>query len=374
MDRVHQHRHRGDVPAPTPVVAEILPVQVLPTPVQGLKRQEDDDLDVPDEIDASEIADADETDLGTELALASGEATVSQTQEMAGDQPPTSQLSIPSPSTSSAPSDNAEEGMSAGAKAGIAFGVLGGALLLGLILYFIVSHRRKAMAKTQPDDGEKSTNGVAPPPPPKSAPRLSLRPVTQFFPNLGFDKNNQGNGKGLPPPNGAPYERPDTSQSNYANPFGKGAERVPSPVNEEPVSPVSPVSAASPPRAVGQAAATTAGAAGAAGAGAYVARKTSLRAGPQKNLPKRPVSPVGSEYSMSSIYTANGPNVSLPSAQPSPASAGSPKTNVHRVQLDFKPTLPDEMELRPGDLVQLLHEYDDGWVSEVSAHIDEYPD
>jgi hypothetical protein len=338
------------------VEANILPAQILPTPIPHFKREEDD-LDVPDEIDASVIADADETDLGTELAVASGEATVSQTLEMAGDQPPTSQLSIPSPSTSSAPSDNAEEGMSAGAKAGIAFGVLGGALLLGLIIFFVVSHRRKAMAKDHSDDGEKSTNGVAPPPPPKSAPRLSLRPVTQFFPNLGFDKNNQGNGKGLPPPNGAPYERPDTSQSNYANPFGKGAERVPSPVNEEPVS---PVSAASSPRA--------------AGAGAYVARKTSLRAGPQKNLPKRPVSPVGSEYSMSSIYTANVPTGSSPSAQASSNSAGSPKTNVHRVQLDFKPTLPDEMELRPGDLVQLLHEYDDGWVSEVSAHIDEYHD
>lgn len=37
--------------------------------------------------------------------------------------------------------------------------------------------------------------------------------------------------------------------------------------------------------------------------------------------------------------------------------------NVHRVQLDFKPSMDDELELRSGQLVRMLHEYDDGWVS-----------
>jgi hypothetical protein len=37
--------------------------------------------------------------------------------------------------------------------------------------------------------------------------------------------------------------------------------------------------------------------------------------------------------------------------------------NVHRVQLDFKPSMSDELELKAGTLVRMLHEYDDGWVS-----------
>ncbi|ORY08199.1 hypothetical protein BCR34DRAFT_590047 [Clohesyomyces aquaticus] len=35
--------------------------------------------------------------------------------------------------------------------------------------------------------------------------------------------------------------------------------------------------------------------------------------------------------------------------------------NIHRVQLDFKPTMQDEMKLQVDQLVFLLHEYDDGW-------------
>lgn len=43
--------------------------------------------------------------------------------------------------------------------------------------------------------------------------------------------------------------------------------------------------------------------------------------------------------------------------------AGSPTqtANVHRVQLDFNPSMDDELELRQGQLVRMLHEYDDGW-------------
>jgi hypothetical protein len=51
------------------------------------------------------------------------------------------------------------------------------------------------------------------------------------------------------------------------------------------------------------------------------------------------------------------------------AAAGAAKqppagpNNVHRVQLDFKPSMDDELELKSGQLVRMLHEYDDGWVS-----------
>ena len=49
------------------------------------------------------------------------------------------------------------------------------------------------------------------------------------------------------------------------------------------------------------------------------------------------------------------------------ASGASATPNaVYRVQLEFKPSMEDELELHAGQLVRLLHEYDDGWVSDQS--------
>lgn len=38
-------------------------------------------------------------------------------------------------------------------------------------------------------------------------------------------------------------------------------------------------------------------------------------------------------------------------------------TPVHRVQMDYFPSQADELDIRIGQLVRMLHEYDDGWVS-----------
>ena len=65
-------------------------------------------------------------------------------------------------------------------------------------------------------------------------------------------------------------------------------------------------------------------------------------------------SPAGTEFSMT------------PSS-PGSFASGPPPSNVHRIQLDFKPSMDDELSLRAGQLVRLLHEYDDGWVSEIST-------
>lgn len=54
-----------------------------------------------------------------------------------------------------------------------------------------------------------------------------------------------------------------------------------------------------------------------------------------------------------------------------PAAGGPADSSVHRVHLDFTPTLEDEMELHRGQVVRLLHEYDDGWVSQVVCLIHE---
>ncbi|KAL7820971.1 hypothetical protein V8C26DRAFT_392107 [Trichoderma gracile] len=221
------------------------------------------------------------------------------------------------------------------------------------------------------------------------APRISLRPASQF----GWDLEKQAAAGAEAAAVGVAVtgnaaDRPDTSQSNNpANPFGQQAERVPSPAQDPPAArptptykPYSPTVASVSDKApspevsnagetaVATAAVATTAAVVAAGA-ATLTRKTSIRNQNSKapvdltvttNLDTVPPSPVGTDYSASSASP-------VPGAAPSPgaaaiAAAGGPaNSTVHRVQLDFKPTLEDEMELKAGDLVRLLHEYDDGW-------------
>jgi hypothetical protein len=55
-----------------------------------------------------------------------------------------------------------------------------------------------------------------------------------------------------------------------------------------------------------------------------------------------------------------------PPGSPNPSVASSAASqqggNVYRVLMDFVPSMDDELELKSGQLVRLLHEYDDGWV------------
>ncbi|EXA47505.1 hypothetical protein FOVG_04587 [Fusarium oxysporum f. sp. pisi HDV247] len=360
------------------------------------------------------------------LAKATGSASASTTIDEVADMSGASSL----PSSSSSATPEASGGTSAGTKAGIAFGVLGGLLAMGLLVYFIFTKRRKQaeMERLENDDeklhGPMAGNGGPPmvaaaavrrsmsPEPIETAsirtdakaPRVSLRPVTQFLPNWnGLEKEkraSKGAGLTLAVPaaasspatgplsprtvGGSAWERPSTAQSvDPANPFGTQAERVPSPVQEEtasalraspspmsekstmavaaataPVSPQSPSSPQGPPTANGPAVA------------AIVARKTSIRkaGGPQQldlTLPNAPMaavpaSPAGTEYSSSSA-PSGGPDSPSAGAAAIAAAGGPANSAVHRVQLDFKPTMDDELELRAGDLVRLLHEYDDGW-------------
>lgn len=63
-----------------------------------------------------------------------------------------------------------------------------------------------------------------------------------------------------------------------------------------------------------------------------------------------------------SIKSDRSGHSSSPTGSPLRAAAPKP-SNVHRVHLEFKPSMDDELELRPGQVVRMLHEYDDGWVS-----------
>lgn len=372
---------------------------------------------------------------------AAGKAATGAAEDISG--PPT----IPTASATAEASTSS--GTSTGAKAGIAFGVLGGLLAVALLVFFIFSRRRKQAEMQRLENDDEKLNGpiggamtgpmrsITPDAPDvvetasirtdAKAPRVSLRPVTQFLPNWNGLENQKRASKGaamalavpastsaaangsLYPrtPGGSAWERPSTAQStDPVNPFGHQAERIPSPVQEESIqsrgspSPIpeysTPVSAASvgsvspqspsspvndpltangPPISAGAAAG-----AAAVGAGAGVlARKTSMRnngppqldltipSGPNASLATIPASPAGTEFS--TVSAAPGTPDGSTGAAAIAAAGGPANSAVHRVQLDFKPTLDDELELKAGDLVRLLHEYDDGWVSIANEYI-----
>jgi hypothetical protein len=260
-------------------------------------------------------------------------------------------------------------GISAGGEAGLAIGIL---CLLGTIagiVFFCIKKRRDAKREKLDDEKQEVWGGPerqASTRPAPNAPRLSLRPVTQFLPNLGGAPQNRGNAVAMsnaPAPHRPnSWELPGTSQEgNRQNPFGNHAETIDAANASGP-----PVVAVVSPQGeiVTAAAAAAAGAAGAA----TLTRGASKRENggkamdlTTKNPTLPPLSPVGTEFSMSS--ESNGPSPPTPGAAAIAAAGGPPNSTVHRVQLDFKPSMDDELELRAGQLIRLLHEYDDGWVS-----------
>jgi hypothetical protein len=211
-----------------------------------------------------------------------------------------------------------------------------------------------------------------------TAPQLSLRPLTEFSPDLAAQKarinalaaaggpaRNQVNNPANPFGNHAEMSEksaPMTQPTSLTNPFGNHAETEATAANG-PMTPSAQVPAplrvrTPTPEGV---AAVLGGAAGAgfaaAAAGAGTGRPNAPKplnlnpSRPTTNGSERPIpSPAGTEFSMTSVT-------------PSGVANGPPPSNVHRIQLDFKPSMEDELELCAGLLVRLLHEYDDGWVS-----------
>ncbi|KAI9809460.1 MAG: hypothetical protein M1827_006840 [Pycnora praestabilis] len=335
-------------------------------------------------------------------------------------------------SSSPSPSSSSSGGMSGGAKAGLAIGLLIviGALL-GLLFFCIRRKKRQNESYGKTDDEKNalgnddaaSTAGRAASTrtarTASTAPRLSIRPVTAFLPNLGNSSKSAGNdltmagnaadgsGRNVNPPakpivNSQNQRRPNDlvnpfgnhAETSYApslhspafsapfNPFGDHAEssHTALPANAQaldlPIQAPTQSSAASPQsRATASnslAAPAIAGFAVGAAAGAASERQKApapldfakhtegnqdRSASPAAFLREAQPSPAGTEFSMSSMP---GTPVKPQSAAIVGAGA-SAASNVHRVQLDFKPSMDDELELRAGQLVRMLHEYDDGW-------------
>ncbi|KAL8973858.1 MAG: hypothetical protein Q9197_001893 [Variospora fuerteventurae] len=332
------------------------------------------------------------------------------TQDDSISSPPIALNAASSSTSSTAVSASSQsDGMSGGAKAGLAIGILlAMGLLLGLIFF---CYRRKKQQQQREAyrvaDDEKSmardvnygatVGRAASTRTTSTAPRLSLRPVTQFLPDLA-GKRKSGNalanagGRNLAPADAMNEKKAAQIQSFHpTNPFGDHAEHwektmaprqeramVPNQANgptnpfgnhadalEKPAgadrslptdAPVpAPLRVRTPtPEGNSHAAAGVAGAAGAALVAAGVAGHKANAPAPLNITPSRPASPgplpspAGTEFSMSSVTPASMAN-------------GPPPSNVHRVQLDFKPSMDDEIGLRAGQLVRLLHEYDDGW-------------
>ena len=292
--------------------------------------------------------------------------------------------------------------MSSGAKAGLAIGILLiVALLLGLLFFCFRRRRKHANGDYVKADDEKAaymeglkrSQSVASTRTTATAPRLSLRPITQFMPDMAArgkamngvapaaavgavggaaagaaassdhddSRNPFGNHAEVPRKSEGSSEKEmglPIQNNAIENPFGKNAEVLPQ-TDDLATHPTSsdivpaPLRIRTPtPETAAVAGGAVAGAAGGLAAAQIAERHNApkpLNLTPQRSVSPAASSPAASEFSQSSV--------------PAAAMVNGPPINVHRIQLDFKPSMDDELSLRAGQLVRLLHEYDDGWVS-----------
>jgi hypothetical protein len=236
------------------------------------------------------------------------------------------------------------DGMSSGAKAGLAFGIIIAIALAAGLVFFCWRRRKQQLNKggneafdekrgtkdsffggttaaatrgpqresIQSEKSFTSTRTAA------TAPRLSLRPVTQFLPNILTGEKSNTNGNTL--------DVPAMSEKPRSNPFDDSAAARPVSPGNNPFED---------------------------GDGAVVAAGKTTPGHSQQN-----------SWEGSEPPTPKSAKFGTAAAVPISSQAPRGPNNVHRVQLDFKPSMEDELELRSGQLVRMLHEYDDGWVSQ----------
>ncbi|KAK8242468.1 hypothetical protein IWZ00DRAFT_377454 [Phyllosticta capitalensis] len=312
------------------------------------------------------------------------------------------------------PASESASKMTSGAKAGLACGIIALVSLFLLTAWFCRKHALKKKQQNQfnqmnEKSGDNSNekgiiHNVAGAPAPtrgtsnrtaktaSTAPRLSIRPVTQFAPEFSGQNPSPGM-HGAANPAQDPFRDPATAMpsawerrgaanaaNDPSNPFGNHAEidnavdrdavaldtptALQTPAAEFPPMPPQTQNASPPvPRN------ENVGAAGAiAGAAAAGLAPGALRAAAGNN--KSDMS-VNTNLSGSTVATHHPPRAGEPEVpqvppSPGPAPVGAPPSTpdsdrIHRVQLDFMPSMADELEVKVGELVRLIHAYDDGW-------------
>lgn len=260
-----------------------------------------------------------------------------------------------STSTSSAIGTQSE-GLSTGAIAGIAVGAVAGVALLAALIFFLV-RKKKRDDDMDDTENEKTAFALPPPPPvakpstPSTPPQLNVRPVTQFAPDFGG--NNGFNPANAAAAGAAAGAGAAASRNLTGNPPSPPRSATGSNPFNDPTNPFSaattPVSETGP---SGSAAAMGGAGVAAMGSNGYSGQASGAHSpGPGS---------FDGESVASATLAADG---AAGMAAVAGAASGASPNNVHRVQMDFNPSMEDELPLRSGSLVRMLHEYDDGWVS-----------
>lgn len=405
---------------PTPAAAKTL----IPAAVRTRPSSTDDDdsetttkTSATKKPSATHTSNALETDSSTKKASTLMVATKTPTPNAASTATAglASATAVISSATASSSPDSAS-GMSSGAKAGIALAILLSlcALLTAILLLY---RRKKKQTAAANAENEKIDMYNAPPPPPpqthatapsihtnrtlSTAPRLSLRPVTQFDPTFSEQRKSAGNlltvaaaggaaggaagaaagaaaqlqnrdhSAASTAPSGNPFNDPEArSGPPSANPFGNSAALdaqftgLPdSPPNASPMHSTQPSKDfANPAPAI---AAANVGPVELPGATSSLPVAEFPAPPPMTaNATSVPPSPAWTE----DFPASPGPAPTGPPPVAGAMTGGRPQSpapgadNVHRVQLDFKASMQDELDLHSGQLVRMLHEYDDGWV------------
>jgi hypothetical protein len=327
-------------------------------------------------VDSSSLASASASALPTSIAVTVSSSTLLSYISVSSTATATRSRSSTTASATAIAEAATSKGMSSSGKVGLAIGIILIIALFAAGALWFYRKKKKDNEESRNVDNEKvgglgaavamktqsrKSVGIRAQKPDSSAPRLSLRPVTQFIPDLAAAKKriSQGNllnmmnkpagmaaaGAGRPltrdNPTASPWERRAGSNSNASNPFndppvnpfGDQAKAAAQPPNVTITPPPSDDGSAT---GAGTGVGAVAGAAGAAGAAMVAGAGRKSNEQPQRAKG----SPEGARM----------------------AAGGPPPGNVHRVQLDFQPSMDDELELRAGQLIRILHEYDDGWV------------
>ncbi|KAI5196223.1 hypothetical protein E4T39_07900 [Aureobasidium subglaciale] len=250
-------------------------------------------------------------------------------------------------SSASAAADDASSGISTGAKAGIALMVIVVVGLLAGLAYFLIrkkkAQQKQAIGMQRLDDEKKgfisnspSTMSVPQPPSQSTrssgpAPRVSYRPGSQFSASVLGDAEKAALG--------AAGSVVASSNSDPSNPFGIHAQTVES-QSRDVISPIPEERSLGPPVEL---------------QGSPVPSPTA--ASFNIDSPTTPSAGAKAEVGMASVV----PVAALAGGASGAVIADPPGSTVHRVQLEFRPSMDDELELKVGQIVRVLHEYDDGW-------------